>query len=87
MLSNRRPSVPQSEAVPFFSGSPYLDPHPTTPIQQPLTNLKLPPTMDGTDPSPIHHEGDADGVQVETVNEYTDSRTVNELVCVALASC
>lgn len=43
--------------------------------------------MDGTDPSPIHHEGDADGVQVETVNEYTDSRTVNELVCVALASC
>ncbi|KAH9985064.1 AMP deaminase [Russula compacta] len=79
VLSNRRPSVPQSEAVPLFSGSPYLDPHPTTPIQQPLTTLKLPPAIDGTDSSPIHHEEDADDMQAETAKEYTDSRTVTDL--------
>ncbi len=80
MLSHRRQSVPQSEAVPVppFSSSPYLVPLPSTPLQHPsLSSFKLPSTID--DSSAIYEE-DVDGVPVEAVKEHTDLRTVADFV-------
>ncbi|KAI0278278.1 AMP deaminase [Russula aff. rugulosa BPL654] len=71
VLSHRRTSVPQSEAVPF-SNSPYHDPHPSTPLQHNLTTFKLPPTIDDTDSSAIFHEKNANGLLFETAKEHAD---------------
>jgi hypothetical protein len=77
-LSHRRLSAPQSEAVPF-SNSPYLDPHPTTPVQLPLPAFKLPPTIvDGPDSSAVFHEENANGLPVETAKEHTGPCTFND---------
>ncbi|KAI9439386.1 AMP deaminase [Russula earlei] len=76
VLSQRRQSVPQSDAVPLtpFSGSPYLSTSPTQPY---LTTFKLPPTIDDIDSSATHHvEGhDLNGIPVETVEEHLDPLT------------
>ena len=78
MLSHRRPSVPQSEAV-LPSNSPYLVPLPTTPLLHPLPTFKLPHPIDGADSSAIYEE-DADGVPVGPVKEHPDPRTIHHCV-------
>ncbi|KAH9953331.1 AMP deaminase [Russula dissimulans] len=72
VLSHRRQSVPQSEAVPF-SGSPYV---PSSPVQHAVPTLKLPPTIDDIDQSPFDHEENANGVPVEAVKEHTDPAVI-----------
>ncbi|KAI0301191.1 AMP deaminase [Multifurca ochricompacta] len=62
--SHRRQSVPQSEAVLPLSGSPFLDPLPDSHVQRGPTPLKLGPTIDGVESSPIFHE--------EELNENLD---------------
>jgi len=81
VLSHRRLSVSQSEAVPF-SNSPYQDPHPSSPLQHHLTTLKLPPTIDDTDSGAIFHDHDenVNGLPVETAKEHTGLRTFNNFV-------
>jgi hypothetical protein len=65
-----------------FSNSPYLDPHPTTPVQHVFTTLKLPPTIiDGAETSSaIFQEENANGLLVEAANEHASPRTVNDFL-------
>lgn len=76
MLSHRRPSVSQSEAIPY-TNSPYHDPRPGTPSQLNVTTFKLPPTIDD---SVIFHEENANGLPVETAKEHTSPRMFNDIV-------
>jgi hypothetical protein len=80
VLSHRRQSVPQSEAVPF-SISPYLVPLPSTPLQHPSSAFKLPPTFDGSDSSAIYHEEVVNAAPLEPVKEHAESRTFIGFVC------
>jgi len=86
VLSHRRQSVPQSEAVPF-STSPYV--LPSSPVQHAISTFKLPPTIDDIEQSPIDHQENADGVPAEAVKEHTGPGTLTILFVpgAALASC
>lgn len=78
MWSHRRQSVPQSEAVPPFSTSPYLVPLPNTPLlQHSLSAFKLPNPADLADSSAIYEQDDNE-VPVELVNEHTDPPKIDD---------
>ncbi|KAI0248636.1 AMP deaminase [Lactifluus subvellereus] len=66
VLSHRRQSVSQSEAVPPFTSSPFLSPLPDTPIQHTQATS---PFVDGTDSSAVLPEG-VNGEPVQPVKEY-----------------
>ena len=69
--------MPQSEAVPPFTGSPFLSPLPDPPIQHAQATFL---SIDGTDSSAVlPKEEEVNGDPVQPVKEHPLPRTINNV--------
>ena len=74
MLSHRRQSQPQLEAVASISGTPFLDPTPEPASLHGMTSLNLPPGIDSTDSSAVFVDDAASEMSSEPTKEHPEAR-------------